>query len=762
MANPCVENFVCDYCKRDFTRKYNLRVHISNCHLNSDTSCNVCSQTFGSPSGMQLHYARGHNTNGEPFPECDVCGRTFKRRQNIVSHMITIHSQGGEIVCQQCEKTFTTQRNLKRHLQHIHNPQFPYLECDNCSKIFKGKHSLIAHIQATHDISRDSSQCHICKKVYTNKRNLKRHVEALHGEGGLFKCPLCPKVYTTKQSLRRHSRVRHRPGHEYRPRIYHWENMTTALKHSCKKCEKDFEEEPLLRQHVKSEHSFKAFYRYCRESLLKRDAQKTNFILEQTERATHIYECEFCESVFISVYDLKDHMKVNHDKDYSLSTCNVCFEKFYSKEFLSDHKKVCVAPPDAHACSHCERLFTELASLEFHTRIFHPQAQIADSNITSTNQDDSVEDANSIFKCVHCDRVYYSDRSLKHHTKLKHTTDEVVQCNQCGKICSNKYYLASHIKIVHTDDYSSKCDYCEKEFRSKRNIRRHIEHTHLGMQRYKCVECETLFKEKRSLRKHVRTKHPESTAFPQCHLCHKRFESAKSCKIHLKLVHSFNMNTHPCHLCSVSFNTFDALKIHIQTSHLAEDEIYKCEECNLVFKGYETFDRHNEKQHLNFATDFQQKVLPRCIICMKDFSTRKTLKRHIKKFHLEFEPDELATFGSRKRVFEVDCEQCLKRFTEDLHVKPGHRTSAVFTCEVCFRSYSALEFAIQQCRQRNFDCKSKLVLSDLCTAEMSGEEGQVLTRIKMEPESTTEPTEGFVVKTELLDKCVVKSEPLSP
>ncbi|KAG6461216.1 hypothetical protein O3G_MSEX012497 [Manduca sexta] len=430
---------------------------------------------------------------------------------------------------------------------------------------------------------------------------------------------------------------------------------------------------------------------------------------------------------------------------------------------MTHHRKVCLPPPNVNSCSHCDKLFTDISSLEFHTRIFHPQSQIADSNITSTADETDV----GYFRCTHCDRVYYSERSLKHHVKLKHTTDVAMECEYCGKICSNKYYLASHVKIVHSNDSWSKCDYCEKLFKSKRNIRRHIEYTHLGMQRYKCIECETLFKEKRSLRKHVRTKHPNSASFPQCHICYKRFESAKSCKIHLKLLHSFNMNTYPCDLCPVSFSSKEALDIHLQTKHLAEDEIYKCEECNLVFKGHEKFEQHNEEFHVSLFPNIKQKVLPRCILCMKDFSTRKTLKRHIKKFHDGFDVDELATFGSKRRVFTIDCEECIRNFSDEFHLnvynKLKHlRDSVIFKCEECKVSYNSLEYSIQRYKLFNMDaCKSKMILSELCTAEMSDDEatysGFGSLHELVEPESTT-----VEIKCELVEQFDIKTEPMSP
>lgn len=784
-------DFVCDYCSRAFTRKYNLQTHIENCHLTASCLCEICERTFGSPAGLQLHLSRGHNRYGQPSPECDICGNIFSRKQNIISHMITVHLQGiGQgIRCELCDKVFTTEWNLKRHMNQFHNPDIQYPTCNDCNKIFKGKHSLIAHIQAMHNVSEKGIiKCHLCDKIYTNNRNLKRHIEMYHGEKGEFRCDVCPKVYTSNQSLRRHIKTRHytTDNAEYTCEycnktisgkenfyshlsFFHRQDSnsvdfsdvvsTKMLEFVCVSCSKSFEDEPRLRHHVKNEHSFKTFYKYCKKSLLKQVGKSKN-------PKVVFYNCEYCNNSFGSVYEFKDHMRTNHDKEYSLSTCNVCFNKFYSKESMVNHKKICLPPANVNPCSHCDKLFTDISSLKFHTRIFHPQAQIADSNITSTNADESLD--SSSYKCKHCDRLYYSDRSLKHHIKLKHTTDEAMGCEYCGKICSNKYYLASHIKIVHNNDSWSKCDYCDKQFKSKRNIRRHIEYTHLGMQRYKCIECETLFKEKRSLRKHVRTKHPNSTAFPQCHICHKRFESAKSCKIHLKLLHSFNMNTFPCDLCSVSFSSKVALSIHLQTKHLAEDEIYKCEVCNLVFKGQEKFEQHNELCHVNVVTNIKQKILPRCIICMKDFSTRKTLKRHIKKFHDEFDIDELATFGSRRRNFNVDCDECDKKFTDDHHFslyqKLKHSKDAIiFKCEICSASYNSLEYLIQRYKLTNSDTgKGKMILSELCTTEMSDEDssyaGFGTLHEMMEPESTTSD-----IKVEITDDgTMIKSEPVSP
>ncbi|XP_064293007.1 zinc finger protein 845-like [Plodia interpunctella] len=758
MNNP---DFVCDYCSRTFTRKYNLQTHIQNCHLNSSCYCEICHMTFGSPSGLGLHLYRGHNRFDQPYPECDICGRIFTRKQNIVSHMMTVHLQGlgPQIKCQLCQKIFTTERNLKRHINVLHNTVS--ISCGVCQKVFKERKRLNEHMHS-HNIK--NVQCPMCDKAYTSNANLKRHVEMYHGEKEEFKCSICPKIYTSNQSLRRHMRTRHRSDSndvlccDYCDfSTVGKENMDTHVSSyhnvyepentcACQTCGCSFVSESILRQHIKTEHSFDTFYKYCKDSLLK----------DVGGRPKHVFlNCEFCSNTYNNIYELKHHLRNVHDKEYRLTTCNVCFGKFYTEETIAAHRKICVPPPDVNACTHCDKLFTDISSLEFHIKIFHPQAHIADSNITST-RDDTLE---GNFKCNQCERVYYSDRSLKHHIKLRHTTIEAVECEICSKMFNNKYYLAFHKKNVHSHVAWSKCDYCDKQFKSKRYIRRHIKYTHLGMQRYKCIECETLFKEKKSLRKHVRSKHPDSTAFQQCHICHKRFESAKSCKIHLKLLHSFNMNTYPCDLCSVSFSSNEALTIHLKTKHLSDDTIFKCKECNSVFKGDEKFEKH--KEFCNILPSMK-KALPRCIICMKDFSTRETLKRHIKNFHPEFDPDELANYGSERRVFNIDCEDCIKNFQEDVYFEVYQRSKQsndafIFKCEFCKSTYNSFDYSIQRYKLMNSDsCQSKMILSELCTTEMSGDEelGFGSLHELVEPESTTNDNSE--------EMPVVKSEPISP
>lgn len=173
--------------------------------------------------------------------------------------------------------------------------------------------------------------------------------------------------------------------------------------------------------------------------------------------------------------------------------------------------------------------------------------------------------------------------------------------------------------------------------------------------------------------------------------------------------------------------------------------------------------------HVNLLPNVKQKVLPRCIICIKDFSTRKTLKRHIKKFHDDFDAEELATYGSKKRMFNIECDECIQNFNDDFYFdvyqKLKHlKDSIVFKCESCSSSYDCLEYSIQRYKLMNLEaCKSKMILSELCTAEMSDEASNSGFGMEfIEPESTT----GDNIKPEPMDFEAdgegIKAEPMSP
>ena len=93
------------------------------------------------------------NTHSEPFlysppnPEttCVICKKTFSKPQNLMTHILTVHS-ATYITCDVCSKTFSTKGALTRHQRtSCFNSKPETHTCEHCSKTFTTSSNLLKH-----------------------------------------------------------------------------------------------------------------------------------------------------------------------------------------------------------------------------------------------------------------------------------------------------------------------------------------------------------------------------------------------------------------------------------------------------------------------------------------------------------------------------------------------------------------------------------------------------------------------------------------
>ncbi|XP_055616190.1 zinc finger protein 771-like [Toxorhynchites rutilus septentrionalis] len=248
--------FKCDMCKKTFTSKYGVRVHMRIHTGERPYSCPHCQNTFADSSTLLRHIRthtgerpypcphcpksfkqassrRGHiriHTGERPY-SCQYCQNKFKDRSSFVGHMRKTHPgllemneqrrdnilddsqeddhillETGEkpLKCEMCEKTFSSKLGLKVHVR-AHTGERPY-SCPHCQKPFKDRSTLVVHIR-NHTGERPYP-CPHCPKAFKRPTALKNHIRTHTGERPYF-CQHCPKMFTLRTSVKLHMRTIH-------------------------------------------------------------------------------------------------------------------------------------------------------------------------------------------------------------------------------------------------------------------------------------------------------------------------------------------------------------------------------------------------------------------------------------------------------------------------------------------------------------------------------------------------------------------------
>ena len=129
--------FKCDNCGKEFSRKFNLKTHMSihesNPHLKNQFNC-VCGSSFTQKGNLKKHVSMHEvDPNLKYRFNCDICEKKFARKSYVMMHMV-IHESSEDLKyrfnCDICKKKFARKGNLKIHmLIHESNPE--------CTTIFE-------------------------------------------------------------------------------------------------------------------------------------------------------------------------------------------------------------------------------------------------------------------------------------------------------------------------------------------------------------------------------------------------------------------------------------------------------------------------------------------------------------------------------------------------------------------------------------------------------------------------------------------------
>ncbi|XP_055316118.1 zinc finger imprinted 3-like [Sitodiplosis mosellana] len=183
--------FQCDVCSKSFARKDDLNSHKK---THGQFRCSKCYQGFERESDKIDH---GRLCNPQQF-ECDTCGYRTINKSHLIRHMRT-HTGEKPFVCSICFKSFATNFDLHRHSM-THKVELPNA-CSKCGRRFAAPEDKQSHETRC---QRSPFACNQCHYKTVQKSHLKRHMQSKHGAKRSIECEICSKQFVQQITLKQH------------------------------------------------------------------------------------------------------------------------------------------------------------------------------------------------------------------------------------------------------------------------------------------------------------------------------------------------------------------------------------------------------------------------------------------------------------------------------------------------------------------------------------------------------------------------------
>ncbi len=177
-----VKSLECKICDKQFKSTSGYYGHMKIVHRDGKKfQCEKCQRQFGYSKDLQRHIQICGREKKPKSTDCDICGKNFTCRRNLVAHVEVVHEGLKKFMCDKCSQTFGYPNDLRRHKLFI------------CGKEKRGK---------------STPTCTICKRVFKRKDRLNAHILAIH-EGHRFQCETCGKTYSYVEDFKKHIAAAH-------------------------------------------------------------------------------------------------------------------------------------------------------------------------------------------------------------------------------------------------------------------------------------------------------------------------------------------------------------------------------------------------------------------------------------------------------------------------------------------------------------------------------------------------------------------------
>ncbi|XP_026734809.1 zinc finger protein 260-like isoform X2 [Trichoplusia ni] len=196
---------VCYACGVDFRSTTNLYKHEKRCAAPDAHVVLKARAAFLGRKGRSRPYLTDNKfRNKRPEFPCQLCSAVFITRSNLESHE-NLHRGERPYRCHACPCAYTSYSALSRHAKKHTDIQFI---CDLCGRSFKIKAALASHMDTHKPIRKHG--CDECNRRFAQKSALILHINRVHRNlPPPCACQICPKRYPRMSLLKEHMKSAH-------------------------------------------------------------------------------------------------------------------------------------------------------------------------------------------------------------------------------------------------------------------------------------------------------------------------------------------------------------------------------------------------------------------------------------------------------------------------------------------------------------------------------------------------------------------------
>ena len=289
----------------------------------------------------------------EAIHTCPICHSYFESDDSLLKHALA-HFEEQPEDCDMCKQSFTTPSELRRHIVQMHStPRMETKEehsykCTVCKKGFRYVNNLAFHLRAHK--KRELYECTLCTKKYMSQYQMLLHKELVHANHKHFECAVCNRKYLDRRRYKMHlisySRIIISEC-EVCNRQYvstkHSIEMKRNHNYECTACNEVFLYKHNFKAHAYHIHAkSKNECPVCNCCFRNQLGLRLHMGVHTNKTST---QCFVCQERFSSSINLESHMIRHYHMSYE---CNVCKEELQSKESVMNHmlsrhaKRLCV------------------------------------------------------------------------------------------------------------------------------------------------------------------------------------------------------------------------------------------------------------------------------------------------------------------------------------------------------------------------------------------------------------------------------------